>query len=157
MHRDSAGTVLGLVAVSHSLAHLVLAQGKVSDLQSMWRLMRSNDFKNDPLSVCNCTPTHNGENAIAARSDLNPANGKYPWGALGHRNHGATDTKITTKELAATLRFLGESGPPHYSESCPAFSWSTADFAATTPHQGLPDTWKFPPIVHPWAWGVDQF
>lgn len=132
-------------------------QGKVSDLQSMWRLMRSNDFKNDPLSVCNCTPAHNGENAIAARSDLNPADGKYPWGALGHRNHGATDTKITSKELAASMRFLGESGPPHYSESSPAFSWSTADFAATTPHQGLPDTWKFPPVVHRWAWGVDQF
>ncbi|XP_034251740.1 putative phospholipase B-like 2 [Thrips palmi] len=132
-------------------------QGKVSDLQGMWRLMRSNDFKNDPLSVCNCTPTHNGENAIAARSDLNPADGKYPWGALGHRNHGATDTKITSKELAASLRFLGESGPPHYSESCPVFSWSTADFAATTPHQGLPDAWKFPPVVHPWAWGLNHF
>ncbi|XP_052121303.1 putative phospholipase B-like 1 [Frankliniella occidentalis] len=124
---------------------------------SMWALMRSNDFKNDPLSVCNCTPSHNGENAIAARSDLNPAGGRYPWGALGHRNHGATDTKITSWELARDLMFLGESGPPHYSDSCPPFSWSTADFAATTPHVGLPDKWTFPPVVHRWAWGMNQF
>ena len=132
-------------------------QGKVADMQGMWRLMRSNDFQNDPLSVCNCTPSHNGENAIAARSDLNPAGGKYPWGALGHRNHGATDTKITSSELAASLRFLAESGPPHYSPSCPPFSWAGADFAATTPHQGLPDTWTFPPVTHDWAWTANDF
>ena len=126
-------------------------------MQGMWRLMRSNDFLHDPLSVCNCTPIHNGENAIAARSDLNPAGGKYPWGALGHRNHGATDTKITSVELAASLRFLAESGPPHYSESCPPFSWAAADFAATTPHEGLPDTWTFPPVTHDWAWTGGDF
>lgn len=132
-------------------------QGGVTDLQSMLRLMRSNDFQHDPLSVCNCTPAHNGENAIAARSDLNPAGGRYPWGALGHRNHGATDTKITSRALAAELRFLGESGPPHNDQSCPPFSWTTADFADTTPHVGLPDTWTFPPVVHRWAWSADQF
>lgn len=49
---------------------------------------------NDPLSACDgCNPAQNGENAISARSDLNPANGTYPFGALGQRPHGGTDMK----------------------------------------------------------------
>lgn len=58
--------------------------------------MRYNDFKNDPLSKCNCNPPYSAENAIAARCDLNPANGTYPFSALGHRSHGATDAKVTS-------------------------------------------------------------
>lgn len=50
--------------------------GKVKDLDSMMKLMRYNDYKNDPYSRCNCTPPYSAENAIAARSDLNPAAGK---------------------------------------------------------------------------------
>ena len=55
---------------------------------------RYNDFTHDPLSRCNCTPPYSGENAISARCDLNPAKGKYPFGALGHRNHGGIDMKV---------------------------------------------------------------
>ena len=55
---------------------------------------RYNDFTHDPLSRCNCTPPYSGENAISARCDLNPAAGKYPFGALGHRNHGGIDMKV---------------------------------------------------------------
>lgn len=57
---------------------------------------RYNDFTHDPLSRCNCTPPYSAENAISARCDLNPANGTYPFGALGHRSHGGTDMKVTT-------------------------------------------------------------
>lgn len=57
---------------------------------------RYNDFTHDPLSRCNCTPPYSGENSISARCDLNPANGTYPFGALGHRSHGGTDMKVTT-------------------------------------------------------------
>ncbi len=60
---------------------------------------RYNDFKHDPLSRCNCTPPYSGENAISARSDLNPANGTYPFGALGHRSHGGTDSKVRGRGL----------------------------------------------------------
>ena len=55
---------------------------------------RYNDFTHDPLSRCNCTPPYSGENAISARSDLNPASGTYPFGALGHRLHGGVDMKV---------------------------------------------------------------
>ena len=55
---------------------------------------RYNNFKHDPLSACNCTPPYSGENAISARSDLNPQSGKYPFTALSHRLHGGTDNKV---------------------------------------------------------------
>ena len=55
---------------------------------------RYNDFQHDPLSACNCTPPYSAENGISARCDLNPVNGTYPFGALGHRCHGGTDNKV---------------------------------------------------------------
>ena len=61
-------------------------------------LFRYNDFQHDPLSRCNCTPPYSAENAISARSDLNPADGKYPFGALGHRQHGGIDAKVRPGE-----------------------------------------------------------
>ena len=56
---------------------------------------RYNDYTHDPLSKCNCTPPYSAENAISARCDLNPASGKYPFNALGHRQHGGTDAKVS--------------------------------------------------------------
>jgi hypothetical protein len=56
-----------------------------------------NDFLHDPLSLCKtCDPQPNGENAISARSDLNPANGSYPFQALHQRSHGGIDVKVPT-------------------------------------------------------------
>ena len=66
---------------------------------------RYNDFQHDPLSRCNCTPPYSGENAISARSDLNPASGTYPFGALGHRSHGGTDMKVRDR-----LGFIWDKG-----------------------------------------------
>ena len=57
-------------------------------------LCRYNNFQHDPLSACNCTPPFSGENAISARSDLNPASGVYPFSSLGHRRHGGVDNKV---------------------------------------------------------------
>lgn len=63
-------------------------------------LFRYNNFKEDPLSKCEgCDPPANGENAISARSDLNLANGTYPFGALRQRSHGGTDMKVLTVTL----------------------------------------------------------
>ena len=56
---------------------------------------RYNDFLHDPLSLCKaCSPQANAENAISARSDLNPANGSYPFQALQQRSHGGIDVKV---------------------------------------------------------------
>lgn len=48
----------------------------VKNMDDMLALMRYNDFKHDPLSKCKCDPPYSGENAIAARNDLNLANGE---------------------------------------------------------------------------------
>ena len=68
-----------------------------------WHLLfccRYNNFEKDPLSQCEgCDPKHNGENTISARSDLNPANGTYPFGALRQRCHGGTDMKASLSSL----------------------------------------------------------
>ncbi len=62
-------------------------------------LCRYNNFKEDDLSECKCNPPYSGENAISARSDLNPPSGTYPFSALGHRSHGGTDMKVRRKKL----------------------------------------------------------
>jgi len=67
--------------------------------QASLYLSRYNDFKNDPQSACNCTPPYSGENAIAARSDLNPPNGTYSVPVFGFRDHGATDVKVTSSSM----------------------------------------------------------
>ncbi|XP_063605889.1 putative phospholipase B-like 2 isoform X2 [Penaeus indicus] len=123
---------------------------KVKNIRSMIKLMRYNDFQHDPLSRCNCTPPFSAENAISARNDLNPKNGTYPFGALGHRSHGGTDMKMTTSSMASRLKFLAVNGPTY--DQQPVFRWSEQDFAKDTPHYGHPDAWAFPVIGHKWVW-----
>ena len=66
-----------------------------SNIYCIGLLFRYNKYKTDPLSKCQgCNPPYSAENAISARSDLNPADGKYPISALGHRRHGGTDCKV---------------------------------------------------------------
>lgn len=61
-------------------------QNKSLDMDSMIEIMRHNDFQNDPLSRCNCTPPYSAENSISSRNDLNPINGSYPIKMLGNIN-----------------------------------------------------------------------
>ena len=76
-------------------------------------LLRYNNYTHDPFSECECIPPYSGENTIAARSDLNPANGTYPFDALGHRDHGATDMKLTSWSMSDNMDFIGIAGPTH--------------------------------------------
>ena len=84
--------------------------------------MRYNNYTMDPFSACNCTPPYSAENAISARCDLNPKNGSYPFGALGHRSHGATDMKLTSSGMFKDLEFLAQAGPAW--DPLPPFRWS---------------------------------
>lgn len=123
---------------------------KVKDLGSMIKLMRYNNFKHDPLSVCSCNPPYSGENAISARCDLNPKNGTYPIAALGHRSHAGTDMKVTSTALFKKLQFLAINGPTY--DQQPVFQWSKSDFDNNTAHYGHPDVWKFPVVERYWNW-----
>lgn len=70
-------------------------QGSVVDVPSLQRLMRYNDYQHDPLSHCDCSPPFSAELAIAARGDLNAANGSYSLPFFGLRDHAETDTKLS--------------------------------------------------------------
>ncbi|NWX94144.1 PLBLB protein, partial [Nothoprocta pentlandii] len=123
-------------------------QTLVHDMDSMVRLMRFNNYLRDPLSRCQgCDPPQNAENAVSARSDLNPPNGTYPFAALRQRSHGGTDMKITSFSLAPTFRFVAASGPTW--DDVPPFQWSTSPYSSLL-HMGHPDLWKFPPVLVRW-------
>ncbi|CAD6197383.1 unnamed protein product [Caenorhabditis auriculariae] len=122
---------------------------KVVDMDSMITLMRSNNYTKDPLSRCDCNPPYSAENAISCRSDLNPADGTYPFKALGFRDHGATDVKVTNSQLMQGLEFVGIAGPTH--DPTPIFDWKTAPFREKVPHFGQPDRWTFGPVTHTWG------
>lgn len=102
------------------------------------------------MSKCECHPPYSGENTIAARSDLNPSWGKYPFDALGHRDHGATDMKMTSWHMSRNNEFIGVSGPTFDNEDITPFVWSKADFGNTTNHYGHPDVWVFSPVYIKW-------
>ncbi|XP_037339386.1 putative phospholipase B-like 2 [Pungitius pungitius] len=123
-------------------------QAAVTDVDSMVRLMRYNNFMEDPLSKCGgCDPAANGENAISARSDLNPANGTYPFGALWQRSHGGTDMKLTSFEMFRDYGMLAVSGPTW--DQVPPFQWSTSPYSDLM-HMGHPDSWAFKPVKVSW-------
>ena len=140
---------------------------KVTSVEAMRDFMRYNNFKHDPLARCPCTPPYTGENAIACRSDLNPANGTYNIPAFStccsprrtrvahgsltpaaapppseQRNHAATDSKFTTAELMAKGQRSWAISSPTYVQQ-PVFVWSTSPYASVS-HIGQPDRWEFP-------------
>ncbi|XP_068619215.1 putative phospholipase B-like 2 [Battus philenor] len=129
-------------------------QAGIRNLRDVYNTMRYNDYKHDPLARCEqCTPPYSACNAIAARNDLNPANGTYPFRALGHRSHGGTDAKVTSWDLWRDYEFVAVSGPTYnISRGIPPFTWSGFDMGAYLTHVGHPDLWMFTPIVHHWEW-----
>jgi hypothetical protein len=121
---------------------------KVNDLNSLMQLMRSNDFKNDPLSQYhNCEPNCSADLAIAARNDLNDPKGNYAIPVLGFRARGAIDAKITSTHLMKNYEIFAVSGPTN--QSLPPFQWSTTN-AKGVKHEGQPDLWQFSPILIKW-------
>jgi hypothetical protein len=121
-------------------------QNKVKDLDSLRKLMRYNDYTNEPFSRCNCSPPYSAESSIATRGDLNPVNGTYEVPGMGHRNHGSLDFKGTNYELVKQLRLQAQGGPTF--DPLPPFSWKTTDIVA--PHYGQPTLWKFGPLITEW-------
>jgi hypothetical protein len=121
--------------------------GQITDIESMIKLMRYNNYTKDPLSGCDCSPPYSAENSISARNDLNPRNGTYPFPALSHRSHGGTDMKLTSYDMAAKFQLVAQGGPTW--DPLPPFRWSEQDFK-DTPHVGQPDLWQFKPVVVSW-------
>ncbi|KAL1466717.1 hypothetical protein MTO96_042535 [Rhipicephalus appendiculatus] len=119
----------------------------VTDPASMTRLMRYNDYTNDPFSRCNCTPPYNPVYAISSRYDLLDPKGKYDVPRMYRRPVGGFDMKFTTYDKFKRLQFIAISGPTEY--SLPAFEWSTSGFNDS--HIGHPDRWEFGPVENVWG------
>ncbi|KAM4708771.1 putative phospholipase B-like 2 [Discoglossus pictus] len=121
---------------------------QVKDMDSMISLMRYNNYLYDPLSQCStCDPKPNAENAISARSDLNRPTGTYPFGALRQRQHGGTDMKVTSYNMAKLNQMIAVNGPTW--DQVPPFQWSTSPYSNLL-HMGHPDLWKFSPVLVKW-------
>jgi len=98
--------------------------GKVTDMESMKRLMRSNDYKNDPYAEGDAF------NQICARGDLSIA--QYDlW--------GCTDTKVSDYQMALKRTAWVINGPTTGNSLAP-FTWSDHQ---NTSHIGLPQTYDF--------------
>ncbi|XP_071092880.1 putative phospholipase B-like 2 [Haliotis cracherodii] len=117
---------------------------KVKDRNTLFNLMRYNDFQHDPLSKCNCTPGYSADLAIAARADLNDESGTYLYDALGYAMGGAVDVKIVGTGEMQWLLFDAVSGPT--SDQQPPFQWSKVKDADTYPHFGQPGIFNFKPV-----------
>jgi hypothetical protein len=120
----------------------------VVDLESMERIMRYNDFQNDPLSVipnCSyCTPQRSPWLTIAARGDLVPVNAVLPTNPqysyfLGLSPQGAMDAKIASYAmLKNSMQGRVVCGPT--TDQQPPFSWS--QFPGQRP-PGSPEVFDF--------------
>ncbi|XP_054928985.1 putative phospholipase B-like 2 [Dermacentor andersoni] len=120
---------------------------KLTDMDSIMTYMWYNDYKNDPLSRCNCTPPQNPAYAIAARYDLLCPDGKYEVPGMYRHGMGGIDVKVTNQELMASLEYVAVSGPTWI--NVPAFQWSTSGLPDS--HVGHPDRWQFKPVQHKWT------
>ncbi|XP_025789417.1 putative phospholipase B-like 2 [Puma concolor] len=141
-----------VLTVLEQIPGMVVVADKTSELyqKTYWASYNIpyNDFLHDPLSLCKaCSPQANAENAISARSDLNPANGSYPFQALQQRSHGGIDVKVTSMALAKAFQLVAASGPTW--DQLPPFQWSASPFSGLL-HMGQPDLWKFSPIEVRW-------
>lgn len=126
----------------------------ITDIPSMKRFMRYNDFVHDELSsqlpTCqhkgwtNCTPWYTAENTIATRGDLQP-HGVYVLPSFGPRNHAQTDAKITAASMfdkanSSLLKAWAVAGPS--AEQQPVFCWSSSVYE-NVPHLGHVDCFNF--------------
>lgn len=119
---------------------------KVHNMTTLYHLMRYNNFKEDPLSRCNCSPPYTAEFSISARNDLNDPMGKYPLNEFTFRSTMAIDAKMTSRNLAKSLQMVAVSGPTN--ENLPTFSWDTTKLDLS--HLGHPIEWDFKPIITKW-------
>lgn len=112
-------------------------ESKINTLLDMRRLIRYNDYKNDPLSKCNCSEPYSSSLAIATRGDLNPINMTSWIPGLGHAAHVATDGKVTSyklmKEYNTNMISLIIAGPP--CDDVPPFDWRNTSLKGI-PHFG---------------------
>lgn len=104
-------------------------QATVKDVDSLKALMRSNEYKTDPIS------NGNTFRAICSRGDFNDP--KYAGGCY--------DTKVTNVEMHKKMTSFALNGPTRGTDNdqYKAFSWSEWPAATRPANFGQPDTFDF--------------
>jgi hypothetical protein len=107
-------------------------QSNATDVESLQRLMRYNDWTRDPNSL-GCPM-----NQLAARGDLSPPNKPHCFrGAFG-----AVNAKLTSSSRVHSMEADIVAGPTH--DTQPVFAWTPQiDTMFPTGHFGQPTTWNF--------------
>lgn len=101
-------------------------QGKVTDMESMKKIMRYNGYATDPYSEGDPC------NTICCRADLRKTD---------RSASGCYDTKVSDLSMAAKLQSFAINGPTRNGGSLPPFSW-TGPFQNAS-HLGLPTVYDF--------------
>ena len=132
----------------------------VTDLASMMRMMRYNNFQNDDLSIipnCSeatnnqCDPSHSSMLTISARGDLltvynTTAENKAHYGVLydmvSQGCFGAIDAKIAAWSNRYNLKSYVVSGPTN--DQQPTFTWGDGCCRGQTAPRNSPQTYDFP-------------
>lgn len=124
---------------------------KVSNMSTMFHLMRYNNFQEDKLSACACSPgNYSASRAIASRGDLNDKNGMYNI-EEGFDSMIAIDAKITSSELAINEEMIAISGPTN--EQVEIFDWRHTQLTDQR-HRDQPSRWIFKPMLVRWSSGT---
>ncbi|XP_023337284.1 putative phospholipase B-like 1 isoform X2 [Eurytemora carolleeae] len=111
-------------------------QQTVQDKETMYNLMRSNNYGiSNEGQVQGCNGSIPAA-AIAARTDLQDENVECTWRQFdymeGRKNYGALDVKIVDSSDIHHGSILAENGPTH-SGGIEPFSWSDADIPDYSP------------------------
>lgn len=112
-------------------------QAAVTDLPSMQRLMRYNDWQRDPLSLGDPI------NSISGRGDLRADPAERTYG-------GGIDAKVSTPALARRLAAWAQNGPTH--DQQPPFDWRQVPGAGGAARVGQPDRFDFGFVLQEPGW-----
>merc|ERR1719500_1459861 len=124
----------------------------VVDEQSMMKLMRYNDFQNDPLAIVPGCPKPIPTASISNRCDLTLPDSECSWQSLdymvGHQGYGALDMKFTNRRLATNGNFWAVAGPTH-GPHMPPFSWTTTNLTSLPSFMPI-EVFDFEPSITNW-------
>eukprot|EP00928_Gymnodinium_smaydae_P033273 TRINITY_DN23875_c0_g2_i2.p1 TRINITY_DN23875_c0_g2~~TRINITY_DN23875_c0_g2_i2.p1 ORF type:complete len:585 (+),score=99.11 TRINITY_DN23875_c0_g2_i2:92-1846(+) len=104
-------------------------QSAVASVEDFKRVLRYNDFENDPLSLGDAC------NAISSRCDLNPI-ASATW-----QLDGGIDAKVSNVAMGLEMNFVAQNGPTTYQQ--PPFRWQDIPRSKQLAHVGQAKVYDF--------------
>jgi len=124
----------------------------VTNEETMIKLMRYNNFQEEPFAIVPGCPKPIPAGSIANRDDLTAPDSDCEWAEfdhmVGHRPYGALDMKMVTRYSLRKQEFHSVAGPTH-SATLPPFSWTTTNLTQIPLYTPI-KTFNFHPHKHQW-------